>query len=71
MNLQIKNPIEIDYVNFVYAWKSDCKNTKATLHFNKKIFSVSYPVKVPVSENDEYEQNFENYNRFKQTKKKV
>lgn len=68
MALDVTNPIEIDYSSFFYIWKSDCKNVKARLHFNKKIFSVTYPVKVPTSENDEYELKFESYSRFKQNK---
>lgn len=68
MSLRDKNPIEIDYHNFVYIWKSACKNVDLKLHFNKKILSVKYPVKVPKSLNDEYEQKCDinsKYSKFK------
>jgi hypothetical protein len=50
-----KNPIELDYHNFFYIWKSKCNNAEFRLHFNKIIVQVKYPVKVPTSANDEYE----------------
>ncbi len=71
MNLHIKNPIEIDFSNFYYTWKSSSGKATARLHFNKKVFEVTYPVRVPISTNDEYEQNCSNYDRFKQNKKMV
>lgn len=71
MNLHIKNPIEVDYAKFHYTWKSESGHSTARLHFNKKIFEVTYPVQVPTSTNDEYEQNCANYDRFKQNKKMV
>lgn len=70
MKLGMKNPIEIDYANFFYTWKSDCKHTELKLHFNKVQFIVKYPVKVPRSQNDEYEQKCElnTYSRLSQQK---
>lgn len=70
MRLDFKNPIEIDYANYFYTWKSDCKNAELKLHFNKVLFVVKYPVKVPLSQNDEYEQKCElnSYTRLKQQK---
>jgi hypothetical protein len=71
MNIDMKNPIEIDYSEFYFVWKSDCKNTRVKLHFNKRIFTARYPVRLPVSENDEYERNCDNYNQFKLKTKTV
>jgi len=70
MKLSMKNPIEIDYANFFFTWKSDCKHTELKLHFNKVQFIVKYPVKVPRSQNDEYEQKCElnTYSRLSQQK---
>ena len=71
MSLDMKNPIEIDYTQFCYVWKSDCKNVSVRLHFNRKIFTVDYPVRCPTAENDEYEQKCEinTYSRFKQNQR--
>jgi len=55
-NLNLKNPIEVDYHNYAYVWKSMCKNGEIRLSFNRKQVSVKYPVKIPKSLNDEYEQ---------------
>ena len=71
MNVAMKNPIEIDYSEFFFVWKSDCKNTRVKLHFNKQIFIARYPVRLPVSENDEYERNCDNYDQFKLKAKTV
>ncbi len=71
INLNIKNPIEIDYNDFFYVWKSDCKNSLVKVHFNKRIFVARYPVRLPVSENDDYERNCDNYNNFKLKAKTV
>jgi hypothetical protein len=69
MKLELNNPIEIDYSNFFYIWKSECKNSELKLHFNRTIFIVKYPVKVPISQNDEYEQKCD-LNSMRQSKSK-
>ncbi len=57
--MNLKNPIEVDYHNYNYVWKSTCKNGEIRLSFNRKQVSVKYPVKIPKSLNDEYEQKCE------------
>ena len=54
-SLKLSNPIEKDFHNYFFVWKSQCKNVEFKLHFNKKIISVKYPVKVPKSLDDEFE----------------
>lgn len=56
ISLKTKNPVEKDYHNFFYVWKSMCKNAEFRLHFNKKIIVIKYPVKIPKSVDDEFEQ---------------
>ena len=68
--LEEKNPIDIDYTNFCYSWKSNCRHTELKLHFNKITFMVKYPVKVPTSPNDEYENKLQLNSHFKQSTSK-
>ncbi|RNA07305.1 hypothetical protein BpHYR1_010904 [Brachionus plicatilis] len=56
MSLKTNNPVEKDFHSFFYVWKSVCKNAEFRLHFNKKIVVVKYPVKLPKSADDEFEQ---------------
>lgn len=63
MSIESKNPIEIDYHNYFFVWKSDCKNVEFKLSFNKCIVCVRYPLKVPKSINDEFEQKMDNFKK--------
>lgn len=51
--------IEYDYSNKFLIWNSICKRGKLKLHFNKKLLVISYPIKVPINEFDEFETNFD------------
>jgi hypothetical protein len=59
-NLVVRNPLEVDFHNYCFTWRSDCKRVEFKLHFNKKIAWVRYPVRIPAATNDEYEQKMEN-----------
>ena len=63
MSIHSKNPIEIDYHNYFLVWKSDCKNVEFKLSFNKCIVCVRYPLKVPKSINDEFEQKIDHFKK--------
>ncbi|CAF0911632.1 unnamed protein product [Brachionus calyciflorus] len=69
MSLKMTNPIEKDYNNFFYVWKSMCKNVEFKIHFNKKLVVVKYPVKVPKSLDDEFEQKCDINNTILQINK--
>ncbi len=54
-----KSLIEIDYHLNFYKWKSTCKKFEIKLHFNKRVFLIRYPIKVPHNELDEYEMKYD------------
>lgn len=50
-----KSSIQIDEKNFHFIWKSKCSRAELRVHFNKAVAWVKYPVRIPRSDNDEYE----------------
>ena len=63
MSMNLKNPIQVDYHNFFFVWKSDCKNVEFKLSFNKCTVLVKYPLRVPKSSNDEFEHKLEHFKK--------
>jgi hypothetical protein len=61
VSIDLRKPIEIDYHDYFYIWKSDCKNVHFKLNFSKTIVIVKYPIRVPKSANDEFEQKLEHF----------
>jgi hypothetical protein len=58
-SLLVRNPIELDFHNYCYMWRSECGRVELKLHFNKRTVWIRYPVRVPTSVNDEYEQKMQ------------
>ena len=63
MAIDLKNPIEIDYHNYCFLWRSDCKNVEFKLNFSKTVVCVKYPIRVPKAPNDEFEQKIEHFKK--------
>lgn len=49
------NSIQKDNKSFSYCWRSKCGRAELRLHFNKAVAWVTYPVRIPRTENDELE----------------
>lgn len=50
-----ENPIKVDPASFSYRWRSKCDRAELRLHFNKAVAYVTYPVRIPRAEHDEYD----------------
>jgi hypothetical protein len=70
MSINLKNPLEIDYHNYFFVWKSDCKNVEFKLSFNKCLVCVRYPLRVPKSANDEFEIKLDHFKKHTNTNSK-
>lgn len=47
--------IETDEKTWSYLWRSRCGRAELRLHFNKAVAFIKYPVRIPRSENDDFE----------------
>lgn len=55
-----RESIEVDNKSWSYLWRSKCGRAELRLHFNKAVAWIKYPVRIPRSENDQFEAQSDN-----------